>query len=171
MVAVSKVTNLRGRIPARAAAALVAVMVACAHPVRVMIDGLLLHPLERAPEDLRAFAADFSGAFGRRDWDRVIGMFDRWNYRAQLEIGIGTEQYLIEGMGLNRGDLAAVPGSTYPHLTSVVVVRFIGYETDREGYRATLHGYAVTGDGKKLRISLMLRKDELQGLVVSPPVG
>ncbi|MBN2078175.1 MAG: hypothetical protein JW838_04365 [Spirochaetes bacterium] len=158
-----------GIVPALAA--LLAGLIACSHPVRVSIDGSPLYPIRRAPSDLRFFAHDFAAAFGRRDWDRVLGYFDRANYRAQLGIGIDTEQYLIEGMGLNPGDLEAVADATYPRLTSIVVVKFVGYETDRPGYYATLYGYAVTGEGKKLRIILLIKKDELQGLVVSPPVG
>jgi hypothetical protein len=154
-----------------AVAAFLAGIVACAHPPRVQVDGVSLHPIRSAPADIRTFAHDFAAAFGRRDWERVFGYFDRENFRSQRAIGIEREQYLIEGMGLNHDELEAVPRATYPRLTSIVLIRFIGYETDRAGYYAALHGYAVTGEGRKLRIILLIREDEHQGLVISPPVG
>ncbi len=152
-------------------AALIAGIAACSHPVRVPMEGVSLYPIRSAPADLRAFAHDFASAFGRRDWEGLFGYFDRENYRSQLAIGIAREQYLIEGIGLNPDELEEVPDATYPRLTSIVLIRFIGYETDRAGYYAALYGYAVTGDGKKLRIMLLIKRDERQGLVVSPPVG
>lgn len=152
-------------------AALVAGIAACSHPVRVPKEGVLLYPIRSAPADLRVFAHDFAAAFGRRDWEGLLSYFDRENYRSQLAIGIETEQYLIEGIGLNPEELEEVPDATHPRLTSIVVIRFIGYETDRAGYYAALYGFAVTGDGKKLRIMLLIKRDERQGLVVSPPVG
>lgn len=152
-------------------AALIAGIAACSHPVRVPMEGVSLYPIRSAPADLRVFAHDFAAAFARRDWEDLLNFFDRENYRSQRAIGIEREQYLIEGIGLNPEELQEVPDATCPRLTSIVVIRFIGYETDRAGYYAALYGYAVTGDGKKLRIMLLIKRDERLGLVVSPPVG
>ncbi len=146
-------------------------LMACSLPHRDSMDGAALDRIAEGPADLRSFAADLEDAFNGGEWDRVLSFFDQENFRSQLEIGITTEQYMIEGLGLSRGDLPVTSDLSYPRLSSIVRVEIAGYDCNMADYYATLHGYAVTRDGRRLRIILPIIKRGSGGLAVSPPVG
>ncbi len=119
--------------------------------------------------DLKQFVADFIKAVETGNRDRALIFFDRDNYLAQASIGIGKDQYLIEGLMLPAEEFIDDNNAmNINHLKSLTVKSII---YGIEDYYAEVRGEAALNSGRKVPFTLLIRRDSKGRFTINPPVG
>ena len=121
------------------------------------------------------FLDGLTSAVEQHEWDLVLTMFAPENYRAQLEIGIGPIQYMIEGLGLGMVDNHLIPlpgdGSAYAKLNAIQAVELTKLLPADSSGLLTVKGRVTLFDGSRRNVEIYLRKTRTGAYMIEPAVG
>ncbi len=120
-------------------------------------------------EELKEFLFNFTKAVESGNWDHVLTFFDRDNYLEQMSIGVGANQYIIEGMQLPVGAFAVEGGVADLNMLKSLVVINIDYAVDV--CYAEARGDAVLKDGRRIPFLLFIIRYPEGNFAIAPPVG
>jgi hypothetical protein len=121
---------------------------------------------------LYRFLDDLTLAIEKHNWKAVLNFFNSDNYAAQRRLGVGTEQYLLEGFNL-KGELFNEwdEGVEFSRLNAIKEVVLSKKELMPDSPLIIIHGIVTLHSGARTSITLYVQKNESGEYELYPPLG